>query len=57
MEIYYKQYWKALREMIHEAHKITGAKKVPKHLRVAVISHAQHLARVRVALKQGGSSV
>ncbi len=48
-----KEYGKFLRVMIRDAREITGEKRVPKHLRAAVKSHAERLARVRCANKKG----
>lgn len=44
-----RAYTKFLRDMIKDAREITGAKKVPSHLRTAVKSHAERLAKVSCA--------
>lgn len=45
-----QQYMHALKELTRDAHKDFG-KPLPKHLRVAIKSHARSLARTRCALK------
>lgn len=46
-----RAYTRFLRKMIADAREITGSKRVPKHLRAAVKSHAQRLAKVHCANK------
>jgi len=48
------EYRKALRQMIRDAREITGEKRVPKHLRTAAKSHAEHRARVVCNMKKYG---